>query len=45
MECRPLAARTIVELAPPSEDELRVLRREIDPSGIIIRGEKIRAAR
>ncbi len=45
MECRPLVARTVEELAPPTEDELRVLRREIDPSGIIIRGEKMRVAR
>jgi glutaconate CoA-transferase subunit B len=45
MECRLPEARTIEELAPPSEDELRVLRREIDPSGVIIRGEKMQAAR
>ena len=45
MECQPLVAKTIEALAPPTEDELRVLRREIDPSGIIIRGEKMRAAR
>ena len=40
----PLVANTIEELAPPTQDELQVLRRDIDPSGIIIRGEKMRAA-
>ncbi len=45
MECEPLVAQAVEPLAPPTEDELRVLRREIDPSGIIIRGEKMRAAR
>ncbi len=45
MEFRPLEAERVEELAPPTEDELRVLHQEIDPSGIIIRGEKIRAAR
>ncbi len=45
MEFRPLVAERVEELAPPTEDELRVLRQEIDPSGIIIRGEKIHAAR
>jgi hypothetical protein len=32
-------------MAPPGEKELRLLREEIDPSGIIIRGEKMRAVR
>ncbi|HYL79191.1 MAG TPA: CoA-transferase [Candidatus Acidoferrum sp.] len=45
MEFRPLVAEKLEELAPPSEGELSVLRREIDPSGIIIRGEKMRASR
>jgi glutaconate CoA-transferase subunit B len=45
MEYRPLIAKTYEEISPPTEDELRVLRQEIDPSGIIIRGEKMRAAR
>ncbi len=45
MEFQPHVAERLEELAPPTEDELRVLRQEIDPSGIIIRGEKIRAAR
>ncbi len=45
MEFQPHMAERLEELAPPTEDELRVLRQEIDPSGIIIRGEKIRAAR
>lgn len=45
MEFRPLVAEKLEELAPPSQEELSVLRREIDPSGIIIRGEKMRASR
>lgn len=45
MECRPLAAKPVEELGPPTDDELRVLRQEIDPSGIIVRGEKMRATR
>jgi glutaconate CoA-transferase subunit B len=36
---------TLEELSPPREGELRLLREEIDPSGIIIRGESVRAAR
>jgi glutaconate CoA-transferase subunit B len=38
-------AGSLEEMAPPTEDELQLLREEIDPSGIIIRGEKMRAAR
>jgi glutaconate CoA-transferase, subunit B len=45
MEFRPLVAASLEELAPPGEEELSILRREIDPSGIIIRGEKMRASR
>lgn len=45
MEFQPLAAENVEEITPPTEDELRVLRREIDPSGIIIRGERMQAAR
>lgn len=45
MEFNPLVGGKVEELSPPTEDELRVLRQEIDPSGIIIRGEKIRATR
>jgi glutaconate CoA-transferase subunit B len=45
MEFNPLVGGKVEELSPPTEDELRVLRQEIDPSGIIIRGEKIRVAR
>jgi glutaconate CoA-transferase subunit B len=38
-------ASPLEELPPPGEGELRLLRQEIDPSGIIIRGETVRAAR
>lgn len=41
----PLATERIVEIEPPTEAELRLLREEIDPSGIIIRGETIRVER
>jgi glutaconate CoA-transferase subunit B len=44
-EFQPLVAENVEEITPPTEDELRVLRREIDPSGIIIRGERMQAAR
>ncbi|MEK7367748.1 MAG: CoA-transferase [candidate division NC10 bacterium] len=36
---------SLEEMPPPGEEELRLLREEIDPSGIIIRGEKMRATR
>ena len=45
MEFKPLLAERLEALAPPTDDELRVLRGEIDPSGIVIRGEKIRVER
>ena len=38
--CWLLVAKTVDELAPPTEDELRVLRHEIDPTGIMIRGDE-----
>lgn len=45
MGCRPFVAKTVEKLAPSTGGELRILRREIDPSGVIIGGEKMRAAR
>ncbi len=42
MEFRPLVAENIEALPPPCEAELRILRQEIDPSGIIIGGERLR---
>lgn len=33
------------EIEPPSEEELRILRQDIDPSGLIIRGERMWAER
>jgi hypothetical protein len=38
-------AEKLQVLGPPELDELRLLREEIDPSGIIIRGEKMRLER
>ena len=35
----------LLEIEPPEEAELRLLREQIDPSGIIIRGEKMRVER
>ena len=43
MAFRPRIAPTVSEIHPPTDDELRVLREEIDPSHIIIRGEKMSA--
>ncbi|HSB68832.1 MAG TPA: CoA-transferase [Candidatus Methylomirabilis sp.] len=45
MEFRPPVAEPLEEVTPPSQEELSILRREIDPSGVIIRGEKLRASR
>lgn len=45
MEFRPGVAESVEQISPPTEEELRVLRQDIDPSGIIIRGEKMQAAR
>lgn len=41
----PLVAEKLQVLGPPELDELRLLREGIDPSGIIIRGEKMRLER
>jgi glutaconate CoA-transferase, subunit B len=41
----PLMAEKLLELEPPTGGELHLLREQIDPSGIIIRGEKMRAER
>ena len=43
MAFRPLLAPEIGEIPPPTDDELRVLREEIDPARFIIRGEKMSA--
>ena len=43
MAFQPLIAREIIEIDPPTTDELRVLREDIDPSRIIIRGNKMTA--
>ena len=43
MAFRPRIAETVTEIHPPTVDELRILREEIDPSRIIIRGEKMTA--
>jgi glutaconate CoA-transferase subunit B len=45
MAFRPLLSPEIGEIPPPTDDELRVLREEIDPDRFIIRGEKMSAAR
>lgn len=44
MAFEPIIPGTVSEIQPPTPDELRVLREEIDPSRIIIRGEKMTAA-
>jgi glutaconate CoA-transferase subunit B len=43
MAFRPLLAKEIVEIEPPTTGELRVLREEIDPGRFIIRGERMTA--
>jgi glutaconate CoA-transferase subunit B len=43
MAFRPLVATNLMEIEPPTADELRLLREEIDPSRIIIRGERMTA--
>ena len=43
MAFRPQLASEIGEIPPPTDDELRVLREEIDPDRFIIRGEKMSA--
>ncbi len=42
MGFEPLLDGKLQEMEPPSEEELRILRQEIDPSGLIIRGEPMR---
>ncbi len=41
MGFKPKVAEEVVELEPPTEEELRVLREEIDPYGLIIRKGRI----
>ncbi len=43
MAFKPLIAKELEEIAPPTDDELRVLREELDPGRFIIRGEKMSA--
>lgn len=43
MAFRPLVAKELSEIAPPTGEELRVLREEIDPGRFIIRGEPMTA--
>ena len=43
MAFKPMIAKEIDEIAPPTPDELRVLRTELDPGRFIIRGEKMTA--
>jgi glutaconate CoA-transferase subunit B len=45
MGFQPDLPANIQEIEPPGEAELRLLREQIDPSGIIIRGEKMQAER
>ncbi|MBI2918149.1 MAG: hypothetical protein HYY01_09155 [Chloroflexi bacterium] len=45
MEFRPLVTERLEAIVPPTAEELRVLRQQIDPSGIVIRGEQMRAER
>jgi glutaconate CoA-transferase subunit B len=44
MAFRPRISGEVTVIVPPTQDELRVLREEIDPSRIIIRGEKMTTA-
>lgn len=39
----PLMAKDIGEIPPPTAEELRLLREEIDPSGVVIGGERMSA--
>jgi glutaconate CoA-transferase, subunit B len=43
MAFRPRIAREIAEIPPPTDAELRLLREEIDPSRVIIRGDRMTA--
>ena len=40
----PRISPDLEEIPPPTEEELRLLREEIDPSRVVIRGEKMSAA-
>lgn len=42
MGFQPLVAGEVIELQPPTAEELRVLREEIDPSGGLLHGETMR---
>jgi glutaconate CoA-transferase subunit B len=44
MAFRPLLVKDIGEIEPPTTEELRVLREEIDPGRYIIRGERMTAS-
>jgi glutaconate CoA-transferase subunit B len=44
MAFRPMMAKEIGEIPPPTDEELRLLREEIDPSRFLIRGEKMSAS-
>lgn len=44
MGFRPNIADPVGEIAPPTDQELRLLREEIDPSRFLIRGERMTAA-
>ncbi len=44
MGFRPLMAKEIDEIHPPTDEELRLLREEIDPSRFLIAGEPMSAA-
>jgi glutaconate CoA-transferase subunit B len=45
MGFKPRVSHQPLELEPPAPEELRLLREQIDPSGVIIRGEKMQALR
>ena len=44
MAFRPMMAKEIGEIPPPTDEELRLLREEIDPFRFLIRGEKMSAS-
>jgi glutaconate CoA-transferase subunit B len=43
MGFKPIVSHEILELEPPAPAELLLLREQIDPSGLIIQGEKMQA--
>ncbi|MBI3990182.1 MAG: acyl CoA--acetate/3-ketoacid CoA transferase subunit beta [candidate division NC10 bacterium] len=45
MGFEPLLDAKLQEIEPPLDEELRILRQEVDPSGLIIRGERMRTER